>query len=320
VGFDPTTPCFLGATYKAGALTRLSYAGTPSAHSTRLISFVRGISKAICSQLFALEFRDLGRTGEKVTTIGMGTWNIGNYSSPDQKAAQVRALNRGIELGINLIDTAEIYSRGRSEEVVAEAIRGQRDKVFIATKVSAEHLHHDDLISSCEASLRRLGTSHIDLYQVHWPSDSIPIKETMGAMEELVRAGKVRFIGISNFDVKQTEEARASLSKNDVVSNQVEYSLSTRQVESDILPYCEKEKMTLIAYSPLARGRIATSGIPKELLAKYKMTPAQAMLNWVTRSEQVVAIPKAADIAHLEENASSVDVRMTESEYAQISR
>lgn len=245
---------------------------------------------------------------------------MGDYNGPDQKAAQVRALKRGIELGINLIDTAERYAMGKSEEVVAEAIRGQRDKVFIATKVSAEHLHRADVISSCEASLRRLGISHIDLYQVHWPSDSIPIKETMGAMEELVRAGKIRYIGVSNFDVKLTEEARASLSKSDVVSNQVEYSLSIREAESDILPYCEKEKMTLIAYSPLARGKIATPGIPKELLARYKMTPAQAMLNWVTRSEQVVAIPKAADVAHLEENAASVDVRMTKAEYAQISK
>jgi diketogulonate reductase-like aldo/keto reductase len=268
----------------------------------------------------ALESRELGRTGEKVTTIGMGTWNMGNYSSPGQKADQIRALKKGIELGINLIDTAELYARGKSEEVVAEAIRGQRDKVFIATKVSENHLHHDDLISSCEASLRRLGVSQIDLYQVHWPSDTIPIKETMGAMEELVRAGKIRYIGVSNFDVKLTEEARASLSRSDVVSNQVEYSLSNRGVESDVLPYCEKEKMTLIAYSPLARGRIASSGVPKALLAKYNLTPAQAMLNWVTRSEQVVAIPKAADMGHLEQNASSVDVRMTESEYELISK
>jgi diketogulonate reductase-like aldo/keto reductase len=265
-----------------------------------------------------LEFRELGRTGEKVSTIGMGTWNMGVYSSTDQKAAQVRALKRGIELGINLIDTAESYARGKSEEVVAEAIRGQRDKVFIATKVSAEHLRHDDLISSCEASLRRLGVSHIDLYQVHWPSDNIPIKETMGAMEELVHAGKIRYIGVSNFGVQLTEEARSALSKSDVVSNQVEYSLSNRWVESEMLPYCERQKMTLIAYSPLARGSIPEPAVSRTLLWKYNLTSAQAMLNWVTRSKQVVAIPKAADLAHLEENAASVGVRMTEAEYAQI--
>jgi diketogulonate reductase-like aldo/keto reductase len=211
-----------------------------------------------------------------------------------------------------------MYATGKSEEVVAEAIKGRRDKVFLATKVSPEHLHYDDVVFSCGASLRRLGVSHIDLYQVHWPNTSIPIGETMRAMESLVHAGKVRYVGVSNFSVQQTEEARASLSGTDVVSNQVEYSLTSRAVEKDILPYCEKEKLSLIAYSPLAKGRIPPFRVPKELLSKYKLTAAQAMLNWVTRSDKVLAIPKAADIAHLEENASSVDVRMAESEYAQI--
>jgi aryl-alcohol dehydrogenase-like predicted oxidoreductase len=265
-----------------------------------------------------MEYRELGHTGEKVSTIGMGTWKLGVYNGPDQKAAQVESLKRGLELGINLIDTAEMYATGKSEEVVAEAIKGQRDKAFVATKVSPEHLHHDDVISSCNASLRRLGILHIDLYQVHWPNPAIPIRETMRAMEELVRDGKVRYVGVSNFSVKQTNEARAALSKSDVVSNQVEYSLVNRSVEADIVPYCERERMTVIAYSPLARGRIHESSVPKKLLSKYGMTPAQAMLNWVTRSERVLAIPKAAYLAHLEQNARSVDVRMTETEYATI--
>lgn len=262
-----------------------------------------------------MEFRELGHTGEKVSTIGMGTWKMGVAG---QKSAEVKALRRGIELGINLIDTAERYGAGKSEEVVAEAIRGLRDKVLIATKVAPEHFNHDNVISSCEGSLRRLGVSQIDLYQLHWPSTTIPIRETIGAMEELVRAGKVRYIGVSNFSVQQTDEAQAGLSKSEIVANQVEYSLKNRAVESDILPYCNREKMSLIAYSPLAQGSIE-SKIPKELLAKYKMTPAQMMLNWVTRDEQVLAIPKAADIAHLEQNASSVDARLTKVEYAQIS-
>jgi aryl-alcohol dehydrogenase-like predicted oxidoreductase len=266
-----------------------------------------------------MEYRELGHTGEKVSTIGMGTWKFGVFSGPDQKAAQVKVLRRGLELGMNLIDTAEMYATGKSEEVVGEAIRGRRDKAFVATKVSPEHLHHDDVISSCDASLGRLGVSHIDLYQVHWPNPAIPIQETMHAMEELVRVGKVRYIGVSNFGVRLTEEARASLSKSDVVSNQVEYSLTNRGAESEIMPYCEREKMTLVAYSPLARGRIPEPAVPRPLLWKYKMTSAQAMLNWVTRNERVVAIPKAADTTHLEENASAVDVRMTQAEYAQIS-
>jgi diketogulonate reductase-like aldo/keto reductase len=265
-----------------------------------------------------MEYRELGHTGEKVSTIGMGTWKMGVYSSPGEKASQIKALRRGIELGMNLIDTAEMYASGKSEELVAEAIRGQRDKVFIATKVSPDHLHHDGVISSCEASLRRLGVSLIDLYQVHWPNPSIPIPETMRAMEELVSSGKIRYIGVSNFSPEQTDEARAALSKCDVVANQIVYSMGNPSVERSILPYCEREKMSLIAYSPLDQGRFPESRIPKSILAKYRMTPAQLVLNWVTRNERVLAIPKAANLAHLEENASSVDQRMTEAEYAQI--
>ena len=266
-----------------------------------------------------MEYRLLGRTKEKIPTIGMGTWRIGSYHSAEERAAQIRALKRGVELGMNFIDTAEIYASGRSEEVVGEAVKDVRDRVFIASKVAPGHLHHDAVIRACRASLRRLGTSCIDLYQVHWPDSSVPIKETMAAMEELVKDGSIRHIGVSNFSVEETDDARAALAKNEIVSNQVEYSLSSRSVEPDILSYCHNEKLTLIAYSPLARGRIADV-IPQPLLRKYNMTPAQVMLNWVTRDQQVVAIPKAADIGHLEENASSVSVRFTDAEYGRISK
>ena len=230
----------------------------------------------------------------------------------------MKALRKGVELGMNHIDTAEMYHSGQSEEVVGEAVRDIREGVFIASKVAPGHLHHDDVIAACKGSLKRLGTTYIDLYQVHWPDPKVPIKETMGAMEELVKDGLVRYIGVSNFDVAETEEARSALAKNEIVSNQVEYSLSNRYVEAAILPYCAREKVTLVAYSPLARGKIADS-IPGDVLRKYGMTPAQVMLNWVTRHEQVVAIPKAADVSHLEENASSVSVRFEASEYDRIS-
>ncbi len=265
-----------------------------------------------------MEFRQLGRTNEKISTIGMGAWRIGSYRSSDEREGQVRALRRGIELGINHIDTAEMYASGRSEEVVGEAIKDVRKDVFIASKVAPGNLHHDDVAKSCRASLRRLQTSYIDLYQVHWPDPNVPIKETMSAMEELVDEGAIRYIGVSNFSVKETEDARAALSKNEIVSNQVEYSLANRYAESEILPFCAREKVTLIAYSPLARGNISHS-IPKAILQKYQLTPAQAMLNWVTRHEQVVAIPKSVDVGHLEENAASVSVRFDAAEYEEIS-
>jgi len=267
-----------------------------------------------------MEFRRLGRTDERISTIGLGTWKIGVYASLSERAEQVRALRRGVELGCNLIDTAEMYADGKSEEVVAEAVKDIREDVIIASKVSPENLHHDDVIAACTRSLKRLGTSYIDLYQVHWPNPRVPIKETMGAMEELIRDGRIRYIGVSNFSVKETNEARDALSKSELASNQVEYSLSNRGVEADILPYCEKEKLTLIAYTPLARGRVPKGMIPRVISEKYKLTPIQMMLNWVTRSESVVAIPKSADVKHVEENASSVSVRLSEAEYGTIGK
>ncbi len=248
----------------------------------------------------------------------MGTWKIGVYTSLAERAKQIQALKRGIELGCNLIDTAEMYADGRSEEVVAEAVRDVRDDVFIASKVSPGNLHHDDVIEACTRSLKRLGTTYIDLYQVHWPNPTVPIGETMAAMEELVRDGRIRYIGVSNFSAEQTNEARDALSKSELVSNQVEYSVRNRAVEADILPYCKREKLTLIAYTPLARGSVPEGMIPRAICEKYGITPIQVMLNWVTRSECVVAIPKSADVKHVEENASSVSARFSEEEYQTI--
>ncbi|QQG48264.1 MAG: aldo/keto reductase [archaeon] len=262
-----------------------------------------------------MEYRRLGKTNEKLSVIGMGTWRIGVFSSPEEKAKQTAAIRRGLDLGMNLIDTAEMYAGGRSEETVGEAIRERRDDAFIATKVSPENLSRTSVISSCNSSLKRLGTDHIDLYQVHWPNPSIPIEETMRAMEELVDQGKVRYIGVSNFSVPQTEEAKSALRKNELASNQVEYSLVSRGVERDILPYCERERISLIAYTPLARGSIPSSRFPAPIRERYGMTPAQMMLNWVTRSERVLAIPKTARADHMEENANSVSVRFTQEEY-----
>ena len=261
-----------------------------------------------------MEYRKLGRTGEKISTIGMGTWRIGVFADAEERELQVKALRRGIDLGMNMIDTAELYAGGRSEEVVADAIAGIRDNVFLMTKVSRDHLRHDDVLAACDGSLRRLRTSYIDLYQVHWPNPAVPIEDTMGAMEELVDSGKIRYVGLSNFGVELTEAARSSMSKSEIVSDQVEYSLLNKSAESELLPYLKREKTTLIAYSPLGRGSIK-SDLPESVLKKYAVSPAQAMLNWVTRDEQVVAIPKAASLDHVEENAASISTRFAFDEY-----
>ena len=204
----------------------------------------------------------LGRTRERIPVIGMGTWAMGNNTG-EKHQEEVEALEKGIELGMRFIDTAEAYGGGRSETLVGRAIREVRDQVFLATKVSPEHFGYDDVMRSCEASIERLGVKYIDLYQLHWPNPRIPIQETMRAMDDLVSQGKVRYIGVSNFSVEQTAEAQESLPRSEIVSNQVRYSPSSREIESELLPFCEKEKITVIAYSPLDRGDIPTGRLPE---------------------------------------------------------
>ena len=266
-----------------------------------------------------MEYRTLGKTNEKVPVIGMGTWAMGNRSSGSERSGEIEALRHGLDLGMSLIDTAEMYGYGKSERLVAEVIRDRRDDVFVATKVSPDHFHHDDILRSCEASLQNLSVKTVDLYQLHWPNPRIPITETMRALEQLVSQGKIRYIGVSNFSIEQTMEAQEALSKNEVVSNQVRYSLTSRSIEHSLLPYCEREKITVIAYSPLDTGRLPQSRIPKDMLGKYGMTAAQIMLSWVVHRERVVAIPKAAQVKHLDENAEASNVRLSAEDYARLS-
>jgi len=266
-----------------------------------------------------LEKRELGRTREKVPVIGLGTWEMGDVQN-EGRALELQALRRGIELGMTMIDTAEMYGHGNAEKLVGQAIKGMRDEVFVVTKVSPEHFGYDDVLSSCEASLRRLSVEHIDLYLLHWPSHKVPIEETMKAMEELVSRGKIRYIGVSNFSVAQTSKAREALPRSEVVCNEVRYSLTHRAVESELLPFCQKEKLTVVAYSPLDTGKIPASKIPRTLLDKYGMTSAQLMLNWVTYKQAVVAIPKASNIEHVEEDAAAVSTRISGDDYKALSR
>jgi len=265
-----------------------------------------------------LEKRELGRTREKIPVLGMGTWEIGD-AQDERRALEIQALRRGMELGMTMIDTAEMYGYGNAEKLVGEAIKGERDGVFIVTKVSPENLGYDGVLRSCENSIKRMGVEHIDLYLLHWPSHQIPIAETMKAMEELVSHGKIRYIGVSNFSVMQTTKAREALPRSEIVCNEVRYSLTHRGIESELLPFCEKEKLTVIAYSPLDTGKVPTKRIPKALVEKYGLTPAQLMLNWVTYKDSVVAIPKTSNIEHVEENAASVSTRISADDYQTLS-
>jgi diketogulonate reductase-like aldo/keto reductase len=239
--------------------------------------------------------KEQANRGIRLPEIGFGTWNYRGGVEP---------LRAAIDCGARLIDTAESYG---TEEIVGEAIKGRRHQVFLATKVLPRNFRRRDLIAAAERSLRRLGTDHIDLYQLHWPNLAIPIEEPMRGMEELVDAGKVRFIGVSNFSVRDLVNAQAALSRQRIAANQVRYNLIERTIEGGLLEYCQKNGITVIAYSPLAMGLgNIRAGDPEGVLRKAAeasgKSEAQVALNWCIRHENVIAIPKASSVEHVVEN------------------
>ena len=274
-----------------------------------------------------MQFKPLGRTHESIPVVGLGTWGIGGEMGPDSSRdeAGIEALRLGLDLEMKFIDTAEMYGAGHSEEVVARALEGRLDRVFVASKVSPRHFAYDDVLNAARRSLKRLGLKQIDLYQLHWPSSKIPIAETMRAMEKLVKDGLTRYIGVSNFSVEQMREAQQSLSREKVVSNQVEFSLIDRSVEARILPYCQKEGLTLIAYSPLGQGKIprgqgSSFKVLDEIAGKLGKSRNQVALNWVLQHDSVVAIPKAADMDHVKENADVAEWKLGSEDYQRLAK
>lgn len=260
-----------------------------------------------------MKFKQLGKTREKIPAIGMGTWMI------EDKAEQVKALKVGLKLGARFIDTAELYG---TEPIVAKVLKNEKD-VFIATKVMPTHFNYNSVIKACDASLKRLGIKTIDLYQLYWPNPLISIKETMRAMEQLVEDGKIRYIGVSNFSVKRTTEAQEALKKNEIVSNQLLYNPFAREIEQDLILFCEKEKITVIAYSPFGHGNLFRRNpeIVKaisEIAKKQKKTAAQITLNWLCTRKSVVAIPKASTVVHTKDNVRSLDFTLSKEEIKKI--
>ena len=263
-----------------------------------------------------MEFKNLGNTKERIPEIGIGTWKMVGNEDRD-----IKAIRLAVDNGMNLIDTAEMYG---NESMVGRAIEGMGDKVLVATKVSPHNFRYEDVIAACDRSRKKLGMESIDLYQLHWPNHSIPIQETMRAMEHLQREGKIRHIGISNFDVRETNDAQASLKNAEIVSNQVEYSILVRDVEKELLDHCKRNRITVIAYSPLARGALFEKRYKKlgELLSSmgkaHGKTASQVALNWLIAKEPVVAIPKASERGHVEENAGASGWKLSAAEAARV--
>ena len=304
-------------------------AGTAPAQS-RLTSTLR-VSTVYANN--RMELKPLGNTGVMVPEIGLGTWKYTGGDAP---------LRRGIELGAFLIDTAEMY---RTEDAVGRAVRGMRDRVFIATKVLGRHLRYDEVLRAAEQSLRLLDIDRIDLYQVHWPNSRVPIEETMRAMQHLVDRGLVRYVGVSNFSVQQLAGAQAAMPHHPVVSNQVLYNLQRRSIEKDLLPYCQRNDVTVLAYTPLADGDLApasanpsgkASGLRRaagrltgrsrqldslcSVARECGKTPAQVALNWCVSRPNVIAIPKSNSVARTEENCGASGWRLTPAQLEQLDR
>ena len=254
-------------------------------------------------------------TGETVPALGQGTWNMGDR--PDRRASEVRALQLGLELGMTLVDTAEMYADGGAEEVTGEAIRGRREAVFLVSKVLPSHGSRTGVIQAAERSLRRLGTDRLDLYLLHWRGN-YALEDTITGFEALQQAGKIRHWGVSNFDVDDMEELHAVAGGGAVASNQVLYNLSRRGIEHDLLGWSADHAMPLMAYSPIEQGELAGHAGLAAVAARHCVSPAQIALAFVLARPGVIAIPKAVNLTHVRENAAAAEIVLTPEDFADL--
>jgi diketogulonate reductase-like aldo/keto reductase len=250
------------------------------------------------------------RGGETVPVLGQGTWRMGEDKG--KRNSEIAALRTGIELGMTLIDTAEMYADGGAERLVGEAIADRRGQVFIVTKFYPHNATRERMAAACDRSLRRLAIDQIDLYLLHWRGD-VPLKETLAGFDDLLEAKKIRYAGVSNFDVDDMSElARLKDGLDRIVANEVLYNLERRGIEWDLVPWMRKRHRPVIAYSPVEEGLLAhPHHALKRLAERHDATPAQIALAWVIREDGVIAIPKAADVKHVRENRGAADIRLT---------
>jgi diketogulonate reductase-like aldo/keto reductase len=255
--------------------------------------------------------------GEQVPAYGQGTWHMGETTS--RFADEAAALKLGIDLGITLIDTAEMYGNGVAEEIVSEASKGRRDKLFIVSKVLPYNASQRGTIEACERSLKRLKTDHIDLYLLHWRG-SYPFAETLAAFTKLKQQGKIRHHGVSNFDRRDIEEWSGLAGGDTVASNQILYNLTRRGPEWDVIPWCRKHNVSIMAYSPIEQGRMLGHKGLGEVAARLGATPAQVALAWLLRRDGMIVIPKASKKEHVRENVGALDVKLSDEDLADLDR
>jgi aldehyde reductase len=251
--------------------------------------------------------------GETIPAFGMGTWRMGEKRSLRER--EIAALRYGLELGVRLIDTAEMYGEGTAETLVAEAMRGRRDEVFVVSKVYPHNASRRGTIAACERSLARLETDRIDLYLLHWRG-SVPLEETVAAFEELKRDGKIRHWGVSNLDLGDMKELLLVRNGSAVATNQVLYNLERRGIEWELLPWLRSRGIPVMAYSPIEQARLLRRPALAKLAAAHDMTAAQMALAWLLAREGIIVIPKSSEPARLEEDYAALDIRMTDDQLA----
>lgn len=252
-------------------------------------------------------------SGQSVPVLGMGTWQMGERAQDHQQ--EVIALRHGLELGLSLIDTAEMYGEGGAESVIADAIESRRSDVFLVSKVYPHNASKRGAIAACERSLQRLRTDYLDLYLLHWRG-SIPFAETLEAFQELQQAGKIRSYGVSNFDFNGMQSAIRLAGGNQIVTNQVLYNLMRRGIEWDLLPWCRQQGIPIMAYSPIEQGRLLKHPALKSIARDRGVTAAQVAISWLLHQENVIVIPKSSRIEHIEQNYAALNLKLSADEFA----
>jgi diketogulonate reductase-like aldo/keto reductase len=253
--------------------------------------------------------------GEIVPALGQGTWEIAERRA--DRAQEIAALRAGLDLGMTVIDTAEMYGNGRAEELAGEAIAGRRDEVFLVSKVLPQNASRSGTVAACEASLRRLKTDRIDLYLLHWRG-SIGLRETLDGMRALSESGKIRHWGVSNFDVADMKDLLKATSDAPPATNQVLYNLTRRGIEYDLLPWQNTRSIPIMAYSPLEQGRLARNQALRGIASRLDASPSQLALAWVLRRSDVIAIPKASRAEHVRENRAALDLTLSPADLDQL--
>lgn len=252
-----------------------------------------------------------------VPALGIGTWKMGE--DPRRRTEELAALKQAIDLGMTLIDTAEMYGEGAAEELIGNAIRGRREEVFLVSKVYPDNAGRRGAVEACERSLRRLGVEFLDLYLLHWRG-SIALAETFEAFTKLASDGKIRAFGVSNFDTDDMEEAFAVPGGHQIATNQILYNLTRRSPQHDLLPWCRDHQVPMMAYSPVEQGRLLHNRKLSEIGARRNATSAQIAIAWLLTQPGVIAIPKAGDPRHVVENRGAADIHLTAAELAELDR